>query len=68
MKLKYIGPHSGGVAVPLPTGGSLDVPHGEAVDVPDTVAGRLLQQPGNWVKVKPKPADKPPAVNVKEGE
>ena len=48
MKLTYIGPHSGGVAVPLPTGGTLDAPHGEPVDVPDTLAARLLEQPGNW--------------------
>ena len=70
MKLTYIGPHSGGVTVPLPTGGSMDVPHGEPVDVPDSLAARLLEQPANWQRVappKPKAPDKA-ATTEKESE
>lgn len=51
MKLIYIGPHEG-VTVPLPLGGEVVAKHGEEVNLPDSLAARLLEQPTNWEKSK----------------
>lgn len=51
MKVKYVGPALGGVEV-----AGEHVPHGGTVEVPVEVAAGLLEQKGNWQKVKePKP-------------
>lgn len=55
MKLTYVGPHDA-VRVPLPTGGSPEVERGGDIDVPDSYAERLLEQPSNWQRAKTKPA------------
>lgn len=47
MKLTYVGPHDR-VVVPLPNGGAPEVDHGGVIDIPDSHAERLLEQPTNW--------------------
>ena len=54
MKLVYVGPHDT-VTVPLPYGGAVEVKHGEAADLPNSLAERLLEQPDNWEKPKAAP-------------
>ncbi len=64
--LRYIGPHDG-VRLPLPKRPDVAVARGETVEVPDSYAGSLLDQPDNWEAVeppKPKPASK--AVDEKK--
>lgn len=47
MKITYVGLFSA-VTVPLPYGGEVTAKHGEAVDLPDSLAVRLLEQKTNW--------------------
>ena len=64
MKLTYVGPLDR-VRVPLPTGGAPEVARGEDINVPDSYAERLLEQPSNWRRAS-KPAAKPAADKQKE--
>lgn len=65
MRLTYVGPFDS-VIVPLPTGGAPEVERGQDIDIPDSHAERLLEQPSNWQRAS-KPAaakaaaDKPTA-------
>lgn len=45
MKVTYVGPHD---AVVIPALDDLEVKRGETAEVPDDVAERMLEQPGNW--------------------
>lgn len=47
MRVTYIGAHLE-VAVPLTYGGEIVCAHGDAIDVPDELAARLLEQETNW--------------------
>lgn len=51
MKLIYVGPFDA-VKVPLPTGGEIEAKHGKEVNLPDSLAVKLLEQPDNWEKPK----------------
>lgn len=53
-KVKYVGPAA---AVDVPDAGLKDVPRGEAVNVKDSIAKRMLEQ-DVWESV-PEPAPKP---------
>lgn len=64
MKLTYVGPYDR-VRVPLPLGGGVECDQGGTVDIPDSHAERLLEQPTNWQRAK-KPAA-PKAADTKEG-
>lgn len=50
MKLQYIGLFSEVIVAEWidPQGYSKEVARGEAVDIPDEIAERLLEQPANW--------------------
>ena len=48
MRVKYTGPHEGGVTVVDP-GAEFEVAFGETVEVPDALAKRLVaQEPTAW--------------------
>lgn len=54
MKLTYVGPFDS-VIVPLPTGGQPEVARGHDIDIPDSFAERLLEQPSNWQRAGGRP-------------
>ena len=58
MKVVYVGPFVDGVYVPYGLGG-LEIEHGVPTEVPDDLAGGLLDQPSNW---QPAPEDKRESV------
>lgn len=54
MKLEYVGPHD---AVTVPDLDPVrEIRRGEAVEVPEELAERLLEQSANWRKAKAAPA------------
>lgn len=60
MNIVYVGPHS---AVWIRDIG-IDATRGEPVDVPDELATRLLEQPGNWREPTPTRGTKGEVTNA----
>lgn len=70
MRIKYIGPHDR-VRLPLPSGRSVELAHGDELDLDDeliperdqpALVASLLEQPSNWEQVTAKAAKKPAAT------
>lgn len=55
MRVRYVGKHTHGVAVDNGHGGEVWVDHGDAVDLPEHVAVRLVEQ--GWELVADEPKD-----------
>lgn len=53
VSIKYVGKHTDGVQVPLPSGESVPVAHGETVELPAEVAASLLEQEESWEAAGP---------------
>lgn len=60
--IRYVGAHDAAI-VPVDDGArELEVEHGGTVELDDELAGRLLEQPGNWRR-----ADAPAKATKKGG-
>jgi hypothetical protein len=66
MKIRYKGPHQGGVDVVMPDGSAdVHVPHSGLLDTSTEHAEALLEQTANW---EPAKASKKPDHSEKDGD